>query len=389
MSDVRIGLVGAGWMGKAHTNAFVNAQQLFGNEYGSPVFEMVADVSKELAEKAGRQLGYARFTDNWREVVSDPDVDVVDIATPNALHYEVAKAALENGKHVYCEKPLTLSAAQSKELAELAGQKGVVNYVGYNNVMNPASAYIKELVETGKLGTIVRFSGTYDQDMLLDAALPITWRHLNKYSGSGALGDLGSHLFSVSQFILGDIKKVNALSKIVIPKRAKQAGSKEMIDVENDDLMIITGEYENGAIGTFGTSRIAAGRKNFLSIEIQGTLGSVHYSLESLNEVHVYFTSDESRDRGFRKVFLGPDHRGFSALNPASGIAIGFNDMKILEANRLLSAITRGTAYTCDFRFGWKIDRTVGAILKSAADRQWIDVHSYEGGEAGKLARNS
>lgn len=374
MSEVRIGLVGAGWMGKAHTNAFVNAQLLFGPEHGKPVFELVADVNLDLARKASEQLGYARYTAHWREVVSDPKVDVVDIATPNSFHYEVAKAALEHGKHVYCEKPLTLSAEQSRELAELAKAKGVVNYVGYNNVMNPASAYIKELVTTGKLGQIVRFSATYDQDMLLDASLPITWRHINKLSGSGALGDLGSHLFSLSQYILGDIRAVSAVSKIVIPKRAKFAGSTEMVDVENEDLIVILAEYASGVIGTIGTSRVAAGRKNFLSFEIQGTLGSVHYSLESLNEVHVYFTSDESRDRGFRKVFLGPDHGGFRALNPASGIAIGFNDMKILEANQLLSAITRGTPYVCDFEFGWKVDRTVSAILQAAAQRRWVEV---------------
>lgn len=374
MKEVRIGLVGAGWMGKAHTNAFVNAQLLFGTEFGKPVFEVVADVNLELAQKASEQLGFARYTDDWQAVVSDPRVDIVDIATPNAYHFEVAKAALENGKHVYCEKPLTLTGEQSTALAELAKRKGVVNYVGYNNVMNPASAYIKELVKTGKLGQIVRFSGTYDQDMLLDASLPITWRHINKYSGSGALGDLGCHLFSVSQFILGDLKQVNAISKIVIPQRAKHAGSAEMVDVENDDLIVIIGEYENGALGTFGSSRIAAGRKNFMSFEIQGTLGSVHYSLESLNEVHVYFTSDDSRDRGFRKVFLGPDHQGFKALNPAAGIAIGFNDMKIIEANQLLSAVTRGTEYACDFAFGAKIDRIVSAVLKSAAERQWVRV---------------
>ncbi|WP_165350868.1 Gfo/Idh/MocA family protein, partial [Ectobacillus funiculus] len=205
MKEVRIGLVGAGWMGKAHTNSFANALMLFGPEFGKPVFEVVADVNVEAAKLACEKFGFSRWAESWQEVVTDPQVDVVDIATPNAFHYEVAKAALENGKHVYCEKPLTLSAEQSKELAALAKQKGVVNYVGYNNVMNPANAYIKELVSSGKLGKIMRFSGTYDQDGLLDPTLPITWRHINKHSGSGALGDLGSHLLSISQFILGDI----------------------------------------------------------------------------------------------------------------------------------------------------------------------------------------
>ncbi|MFC6604950.1 Gfo/Idh/MocA family protein [Ectobacillus funiculus] len=261
MKEVRIGLVGAGWMGKAHTNSFANALMLFGPEFGKPVFEVVADVNVEAAKLACEKFGFSRWAENWQEVVTDPQVDVVDIATPNAFHYEVAKAALENGKHVYCEKPLTLSAEQSKELAALAKQKGVVNYVGYNNVMNPANAYIKELVSSGKLGKIMRFSGTYDQDGLLDPTLPITWRHINKHSGSGALGDLGSHLLSISQFILGDINNVNALSKIVIPQRPKQEGSSELADVENDDLITILAEYENGAVGTIGASRVATGRK--------------------------------------------------------------------------------------------------------------------------------
>jgi predicted dehydrogenase len=374
MKEIRIGLVGAGWMGNAHTNAFLNALMLFGPESGKPVFEVVADVNPEAAKAASEKLGFSRWVNSWQEVVTDQNVDVVDIATPNAFHYEVAKAALENGKHVYCEKPLTLSAEQSKELAELAKQKGVVNYVGYNNVMNPANAYIKELVSAGKLGQIVRFSGTYDQDGLLDPTLPITWRHINKFSGSGALGDLGSHLLSVSQFILGDIINVNALSKIVIPQRPKQAGSTELANVENDDLITILAEYENGAVGTIGASRVATGRKNYLTFEIQGTEGSVYYSLERMNEVNVYFTSDNSEDRGFRNVFLGPDHKGYSAFYPASGIAIGYNDMKVLEVHELLSAITEGKPYACDFEFGWKVDRTVSAILKSAAEKKWVEV---------------
>lgn len=280
---------------------------------------------------------------------------------------------------MYCEKPLTLSAEQSKELAELAKQKGVVNYVGYNNVMNPANAYIKDLVQSGKLGEIIGFFGTYAQDSLLDPSLPITWRHINKFSGSGALGDLGSHLLSVSQYILGNIESVNALSKTVIKQRPVSPGSTELADVENDDLIVILANYENGATGTISSSRIAAGRKNYLTYEIQGTEGTVHYSLERMNEVNVYFTSDNSADRGFRTVFLGPDHKGYSAFYPAAGIAIGYNDMKVIEAHELLSAVSNGTPYTCDFEFGAHIDQTVDAILESAAKQNWIQVKNKGG----------
>ncbi|MFV0529079.1 MAG: Gfo/Idh/MocA family protein [Lachnospiraceae bacterium] len=374
MKEIHIGLVGAGWMGKAHSSALLDAQMLFGPEYGIAVFEIVADANQDMALAAQHKIGFKRSTTNWKEVVTDPKVDLVDIATPNAFHYEVAKAALDNGKHVYCEKPLSISADESKELSELAAQKGVVNYVGYNNTMNPANAYVKELVESGKLGTILRFSGTYDQDQLLDETLPITWRHINKLAGCGALGDLGSHLLSVSQFVMGDIKSVNAMKRTVFASRPKAAGSQEMARVENEDIITFMTEYTSGAIGTISASRVAAGRKNYLSYEIQGTKGSVSYDLERMGEVQVYFQSDDEADRGFRTVLLNPQHKGYAAFQPAGGIAIAYNDMKILEVHALFAAITHQEEYSCNFEFGYKIDRTVAAILQSAAAQTWIEV---------------
>lgn len=374
MKEVRIGLVGTGWMGKSHSKSFLNALYHFGEEYGKPVFEMVSDINEESALEVKRKFGFKRYSKDWQDIVTDKNIDLVDITTPNAFHYEIAKAALLNNKHVYCEKPLSLSADQSKELVDLAKEKGLVNYVGFNNVMNPATKYIKELVHSGKLGDITKVSGTYDQDALLDAQIPISWRHMKKISGSGTLGDLGSHLFSVLQFILGDMKAVNALTRTVIKKRPVRSGSTDMKAVENDDVVILLAQYENGAVGTLSSSRIATGRKNYLSFEIQGTKGTVHYSLENLNDVHVYFTEDHSVDRGFRKVLLGNDHEGYSAFQPASGIAIGFNDFKTLETHEVLSSITKGTSYICDFNFGFKVDQIIEAILESSESNNWVSI---------------
>ncbi|MGN0950517.1 MAG: Gfo/Idh/MocA family protein [Mitsuokella sp.] len=374
MKEIRIGLVGAGWMGKAHSTAMLNEQMLFGPDFGVPVFEMVADNNEESAKIAQHKIGFHRMTTDWHELVTDPDIDLVDIATPNAFHYEVAKAALENGKNVYCEKPLSISPAESEELAKLAAEKGVINYVGFNNTRNPANAYVRELVQSGALGDIMLFIGRYDQDQLLDPDLPITWRHINKLAGCGALGDLGSHLLSVSQFIMGDITKVDAMKRTIFPERPKAKGSKEMAKVENEDIISFMMEYANGATGMISSSRVATGRKNYLAYEIQGTKGSVKYDLERMGEVQVYFQSDDERDRGFRQVFLNPKHKGYSAFQPAGGIAIAYNDMKILEAHELFSAITKGTKYICNFEFGYKIDRTVKAILESADKHAWVDV---------------
>ena len=285
MKEIRIGLVGSGWMGKAHSSALADAEMLFGPEYGVASFEMVADNNEAAAKSAQEKIGFRTISTDWHDVVTNPNVDLVDIATPNAFHYQVAKAALENGKNVYCEKPLSISAEESRELAEIAAEKGVVNYVGFNNTQNPANAYVRELVQSGALGEIMRFTGTYDQDQLLDPTLPITWRHINKLAGCGALGDLGSHLLSISQFIMGDITKVNAVATTVFPKRPKAAGSSEMADVENEDIMTFMAEYANGAIGQIACSRVATGRKNYLCYEIQGTKGSVRYDLERMGDV--------------------------------------------------------------------------------------------------------
>jgi predicted dehydrogenase len=377
--NLRIGLVGAGWMGRAHVNAFTNAAMIFGNQSGKPVFEMVADVDENSVKKACAELNFSRWTTDWKELVADENIDIVDVATPNAYHYEIVKEALNNGKHVYCEKPLTLSHEESRELAELAAANNVINYVGYNNLMNPAIAYVKELLTGNKLGEIVHFNGTYDQDGLLDPSLPITWRHINKFSGSGALGDLATHLLSISQYLLGDMKSVNALSKTFIKNRPVREGADELAAVENDDVVSLLAQYKSGAMGTISSSRIAAGRKNYLSFEIQGTEGSVHYSLENMNEVHVYFTADNPRDRGFRKVFLSPEHEGYGAFQPAAGIAIGYNDMKVLEANTVLEAVMKGISYVSDFAFASRIDATVKAVLESAENQEWVKI-KYEGG---------
>ena len=366
--EIKIGLIGAGWMGKAHTTAFHNAKMIFGDDM--PVFELVSDVSEEQVSAFAESMGYNRHTTNWMEVVTDPNVDLVDVATPNSMHFEMAKAALEHGKHVFCEKPLSLSAEQSRILADLAKEKGVVNYCGFSNIMNPANQYVRELIQSGRLGKIMRVHATYDQDMLLDPSIPLAWRHINKLAGSGALGDLCSHLLSVSQMLMGDMDEVSAVQSIVIPERPLKPGSTEMGKVENDDLITFLVKYKNGAIGDFSSSRVATGRKNYFYYEIQGTEGTVVYDLQRMGEVQVYFQGDNERDRGFRTVLLNPEHEGFKWFQPAGGIAIAFDDMKTLQAHALMQAM-HGASYLCDFEMGAKVDGVIGAVLKSVRSGQW------------------
>lgn len=371
MKETKIGLIGAGWMGRAHTVAFHNAGMIFGDDL--PVFEIIADVYEEQVKEAAGSLGYKRYTTDWRTVVTDPEVTLVDVATPNNMHFEMVKAALENGKHVFCEKPLSLSGEESQILAKLAKEKGVVNYCGFSNLMNPANQYVKELVETGELGEIMRIHATYDQDMLLDPELPLTWRHVNETAGSGALGDLCSHLLSVSQMILGDIEEVIGIDSVVVPERPI-AGSDKTGKVENDDIIAFLAKYKNGVIGDFSSSRVATGRKNYFYYEIQGTKGTVVYDLERMCEVQVYFKQDadkkKGRDSGFRTVLLNPEHKGYKYFQPAGGIAIGFDDMKVLQAHELMQAMAGGE-YAGNFTMAAKVDGVASAVLKSLKSRTW------------------
>lgn len=372
MKEIHIGLIGAGWMGRAHTTAFHNAKMIFGDDM--PVFEMVSDVNEEQVKNFAQKMGYKRYTTNWMDIITDPMIDLVDIATPNCMHFEMAKAALEHGKHIFCEKPLSLSAEQSRILADMAKEKNVVNYCGFSNIMNPANQYVKDLIQSGKLGKIMRVHATYDQDMLLDPEIPIAWRHINKFAGSGALGDLCSHLLSVFQMILGDIDEVIGIDSIVIPERPVKAGAKEMQKVENDDIISFLVKYKNGIIGDISSSRVATGRKNYFYYEIQGTEGTVVYNLERMCEVQVYFKADadkdNGRDCGFRTVLLNPEHKGFKYFQPAGGIAIAFDDMKTLQAHTLMQAL-HGGDYICNFEMGAKVDSVINAVLKSVKSRQW------------------
>ena len=372
MKEIHIGLIGAGWMGKAHTTAFHNAKMIFGDDM--PVFEMVSDVNEEQVKNFAQKMGYKRYTTNWMDIITDPMIDLVDIATPNCMHFEMAKAALEHGKHIFCEKPLSLSAEQSRILADMAKEKNVVNYCGFSNIMNPANQYVKELIQSGKLGKIMRVHATYDQDMLLDPEIPIAWRHINKFAGSGVLGDLCSHLLSVFQMILGDIDEVIGVDSIVIPERPIKAGLKELQKVENDDIITFLIKYKNGIIGDISSSRVATGRKNYFYYEIQGTEGTVVYNLERMCEVQVYFKADADRDNGrdcgFRTVLLNPEHEGFKYFQPAGGIAIAFDDMKTLQAHTLMQAL-HGKDYICNFEMGAKVDGIINAVLKSIKSRRW------------------
>lgn len=307
MKKIRIGLIGAGGMGRAHTIAYKNLTNFFGGEI-VPELVVVADVNEAAAAKMAETFGYQRSTGDWKSVVSNPEIDLIDITTPNASHCPIAIEAAKNGKHVYCEKPLAMDAAEARNATAVTDEAGIITAVGFNYVCNPIQVYVKELIASGALGKVVDFRGTFDQDYYNEPDQKHEWRMFKSASASGALGDLASHTISLSQFLVGDIAEVCGMTSIVVPERPDPKDPSRMLPVENDDDVHFMMRYKNGAIGTIMSNRLASGRKLSLTYEIQLTNGSIVFTQERQNEVQIYRHDDDKKQRGFKTVYAVPGH---------------------------------------------------------------------------------
>lgn len=375
MSEIGVGVIGTGFMGACHAQAFLAAGPLFEPPL-LPRLELVADVTPELAGRCARRFGFRRATADWRELVRDPAVGVVSITSPNSLHKEMALAAIAAGKHVWCEKPLTIGTADAAELAEAARAAGVVTLVGYNYLRSPALQYVRRLVERGELGKPTYFRACFDEDYLASPEASFSWRCERAAAGTGTLGDLGSHAVSLARFLLGDVVEVCADLTTIVPQRPlpghRSGGQRQ---VENEDVAHALLRFASGVIGTLATSRVAWGRKNGLDLELHGTRGSVRFTQERFNEVQLFLAGDRDERNGFRTILVGPAHPPYARFNPAAGHGLGFNELKVAEAAMLLEAIAgKATAYP-DFREGVAIEAVLDAIVESAAQRRWVAVH--------------
>ena len=371
MEPVGIGLIGTGFIGKCHAIAYRSVGAVF-DDGPAPRLEMVADVSQEAAAKAARAFGFARATEDWRLLARDPAVDVVVIATPNHLHREMALCAIAAGKHVHCEKPLALTAAEALEMTEAAEAAGVRTLVGYTYVCNPAVRHAGRLITEGRIGDVVHFRGIHAEDYMADPEVPFSWRSARGQSGLGALADLGSHIVSLAHLLVGEVAEVCGDLATVINERPTAEGARRR--VETEDQAHFLARFVGGAMGTFEASRVAPGRKLFLGFEVNGTKGSIVFDQERMNELHLYEATGAAGQRGFRTILTGPDHPDYGAFLPATGHGLGFNDLKVIEAHRMLGGIGSGEVSYPDFRGAWRIERVLEAVVRSAEGRRWVSV---------------
>jgi len=383
---LNVAMIGGGFMGKAHALAYAAMPMFFWPAPAIPVRSVVVDVSDQLADEARKRYGFAEGSSDWRSVIARSDIDVIDIVTPNDSHAEIAIAAAAAGKHIICEKPLARTGDEARAMLDAVEQAGVIHMVAFNYRRTPAVALARQYIEQGRIGTILNFRGTYLQDWSADPAGPLSWRFQKKIAGSGAVGDIGTHVVDLARYLVGEISAVNALVKNYISERPLQsggfdklgasdrnaAGSRGKVDV--DDEMMTLVRFESGAVGSIEATRNAYGRNNFITFEIHGTEGSIAFNYERRDELQVMFARDSSDARGFRTVYTGPAHPYGSSLWPIPALGIGYGETKIIECHDLFEAIVSGKQPAPNFEDGYRIARIADAILQSGVQQTWTQI---------------
>lgn len=367
-----IGLIGTGFMGKAHAIAYRTALSAF-PDIPVPRLVAVADVNADAAKSAARQYGFETFTGDWTQVVNNPAVQVVSITTPNSMHKEMALAAIAAGKHVHCEKPLSPTLEDSLAMVTAAEAKGVNTQVGFNYIKNPLLKLARDMVQAGELGEITGFRGIHAEDYMHDPQSPWTWR-LDPAGGPGVIADLGSHIIGMARFLLGDIAEVSADVRTIIGQRPVQRGSTEKKSVMVDDVARMLVNFARGCGGIIETSWVQTGRKMQLGFEVTGEKGSLVFTQERLNELLYYKAGGDARHMGFTRIEAGPQHPPYGGFCVAGGHQLGFNDLKTIEMAEFLGAIGRGEKSGPDFREAYEIQKVVEAALASSASRQWTTI---------------
>jgi predicted dehydrogenase len=386
MQEIRVAVLGAsGWMGKVHVMAFQTFPQFMGTAQGTARIVTLVDPYPENADALSARAPGARVVADWQEAVNDPEVDLIDICLPDHLHYPVAKAALLAGKHVYCEKPLADTAAEARELADLARDRGLITRVGHAFPRHPVHDLAKEIIAGGEIGEIRLFKGCQHVDMFGDPLAPFMWRADGALAPTGIVGDTGSHVFSFMEFLVGRVQSLVADNLIVTPQRPVVAGSSlgagvapeghaDWAEVTNPDATHLMCRFENGAAGIVDFSRVATGRKFRQGYEIYGTRGSLVYDYDEPGRLRLYSNDDRPGRRGFRAIDVGPEHPTFAAFLPLANLALGYNETKIIEAAEVIRSITTRTLMWPSFETGHHICQIVDACMESARRRAWVEI---------------
>jgi predicted dehydrogenase len=366
MRHIGIGIIGGGYMGKAHAVAMSAVGAVF-NTPLRPRLEMVCATSDASAERYRSAYGFARATSDWRDLVADPRVEAIVIASPQETHRAIAEMAFSLKKPVLCEKPLGASLADSEAMVAAAAASGAANMVGFNYIRTPASQYARALLARGEIGRITWFRGEHTEDFDADPRKPATWRSFGP--ANGTMGDLAPHMINAAIALIGPIARLSADIVTVYTDRPGAKGRPM-----NDDIGQFMCRFANGAMGHLSFSRIATGRKMGYAYEITGTNGAIRFDQEDQNALWLYRASDKPAERGFRKILTGPAHPDYRAFCQGPGHGTGYQDQIIIGARDFLRAIETGEPVWPTFRDGMEVNRVIAAAHTSHATGSWVDL---------------
>lgn len=377
-------MIGYKFVAKAHSHAFRDLPFYFDPET-VPVLQAIAGRNEKALSAAAEKFGFASYETDWRRLIERDDIDLIDIVTPNHTHAEMAIAAAEAGKHVFCEKPLAMTLDEARRMLKAVQKSGVVHMIGHAYRYAPAVQYAKKLISEGRLGRIYHVRATYLQDFIVDPNFPLVWRLRKDVTGSGALGDIAAHILDLARFLVGEFTEVTSMMETIIKERPHEKASfglKAIADetskgmVEVDDATAFLARFENGAMGVFEATRVAAGNRNGNRFEINGEKGSIRWDLENMNNLQVYFTDDEPGLQGFRTINCTEEHHPFAGAYWPPGLIIGYEHTFINLMADLMEGITNGYSPSPNFVDGVRNQAVLDAVEKSAASRQWEKVES-------------
>ncbi|MEV6513983.1 Gfo/Idh/MocA family oxidoreductase [Streptomyces sp. NPDC051642] len=380
VTSLGVAVVGFGWMGRVHTQAYARVPHHFPQLTVRPQLVTVAEEVPGRAEQAAEQFGFASTTRDWREVVEDPRVQAVSITAPNFLHREIGVAMAEAGKHIWIEKPVGLSTADASAVADAVSKAGVQGAVGFNYRNAPAVEAARDLIASGELGTVTHIRVRLFSDYAAHPDGALTWRYELERGGHGVLGDLASHGADLARYLLGDITSLAADTAIFLPQRARPTGATaghalatggELGPVENEDYVNCLLRFASGARGVLEACRVSVGEQNNYGFEVHGTKGAVFWDFRRMNELAVS-RGTTYQDQPVTTVYVGPGDGEFGAFQPGAANAMGYDDLKVIEAYRFLRSVAEGVPYGATLPDAVRSAAVVDAMVRSVETGTWV-----------------
>jgi predicted dehydrogenase len=383
VKEIRIGLIGYAFMGKAHSNAYRQVTRFMSPKI-KPVMKVICGLYKDEAEEARKTFGWEESSTSWKDVVQREDIDCIDISSPGNTHAPIAVAAAKAGKHIFCEKPLANTLKEARTMYEAAKKAKIAHMVGFNYRRVPALALAKEMIGQGRLGRIFHFRGTYLQDWIIDPNFPLVWRLQKPMAGSGAHGDLNAHIVDLAQHLVGDINEVSGLTTTFIKERPLESGEvkaglkgkagKKRGRVTVDDATLFLAKFKNGAVGSFEATRFAQGRKNYNRFEINGDKGSIAFNFERMNELEYFDATLPRKLQGWNTILATEDIHPYVKAWWPPGHIIGYEHTFVHEIFDFLNCVAKRKKCEPNFQDGMKNQAILEAVLDSARKRQWVKV---------------